>query len=225
MKKSTSLISNKEKSLIKKNIKKYKKIYNREKNNVGKKGGPSEKQTWGNTWGCLIWNNTDEDKNYHKKPNTIFSTGRHAWYEKNKKHREDGPSIIQNDTSYSWYFHDEKHRIDGPAHYCKKLEKFEYKEHGKYHRIGGFAIIQLKDKKINNKIYEKNIHNQYYVLFVNDVFCKNEEDYIKECQKYCLREKSAHDTIEIMQNLENLYKKGALNHNNWKDNRFIPPQT
>ena len=48
-------------------------------------------------------------------PALIESGGAQYWYHHGKRHREDGPALIESDGSQYWYLNDKLHREDGPA--------------------------------------------------------------------------------------------------------------
>ena len=67
-----------------------------------------------------------------------------------KRHRSDGPAIIENNGDEEWYLNDKRHRLDGPAQIQKGYCNFWYKN-GKFHRLDGPAIeyVNEEDKKYN----------------------------------------------------------------------------
>ena len=74
------------------------------------------------------------------------------WYQNRKKHREDGPAVIEYYTcgkkiqSEYWYLKGKRHRTDGPARLTYNLSgDIEFKEwylNGKCHRVDGPAHIE-----------------------------------------------------------------------------------
>ena len=65
--------------------------------------------------------------------------GNKCWYEKNQRHRIDGPAIEHPNGYKAWYQNGVLHRIDGPAVEWSNGNK-EWWVNGKRHRLGGPAV-------------------------------------------------------------------------------------
>jgi hypothetical protein len=44
----------------------------------------------------------------------ITADGAQEWYQRNERHREDGPAVIEADGTQDWYWHGE--RVDAEKH-------------------------------------------------------------------------------------------------------------
>ena len=63
-----------------------------------------------------------------------------------KRHRDDGPAVVDLDGTRGWYQNGEPHRDDGPAIIWASGSKFWY-QNGKWHREDGPAIITADGRK------------------------------------------------------------------------------
>ena len=81
----------------------------------------------------------------------VIEGHRTTYYKNYKKHREDGPAVVNKWGEY-WYQNDKKHRDDGPAVIMPNGDK-EWYQHGKRHRDDDKPAVVLAD---GTKLYYMN---------------------------------------------------------------------
>ncbi len=84
------------------------------------------------------------DGRYHRDgdlPAISCVDGYQAWWRNGKRHRDNGPAII-NDGNEMWFKDGNYHRVDGPAIIFKNGDKEWYWE-GKRHREDGPAVERV----------------------------------------------------------------------------------
>jgi len=90
------------------------------------------------------------------KTTTIY--GDQEWYLNGKRHRENGPALIDKHDNQEWYINDKLHREDGPAVIYADGGQ-EWYINDKLHRKNGPAVIKKNGYKawyINNKLHREN---------------------------------------------------------------------
>ena len=110
-----------------------------------------------------------------------------VWKNKeNNIHRDHYPAIMNSNT---WYFYQNgfPHRENKPAILLNNEKIFTFVNHGKIHRIGGFALVGILKER--------------YELYVDGIQYKNEDDYIQACKNWIQKNIPAHDSFEIFENL------------------------
>jgi hypothetical protein len=72
--------------------------------------------------------------------------GTRSWYNHGRRHRDDGPAVINSKGDREWWFDNQRHRVDGPAVERANGDR-EWWVNGKLHRIGGPAIAHSDSER------------------------------------------------------------------------------
>lgn len=108
---------------------------------------------------------------------------------------------------YNWTIPGKYHSETKPT--SISIRKSEYwKNEYKNHRINGFANINLMPQKfeIESDARNMNCHNEIYLLFVDGVQYFDEKDYVKACKEWMLKNKTAHEYFDALEELEKKFK-------------------
>jgi hypothetical protein len=73
----------------------------------------------------------------------IHPNGTQEWWVNGKRHREDGPAIINSHNYQEWWVNGKRHRLDGPAYINNGRQ--DWYLNGKRHRTDGPAVIYPDD--------------------------------------------------------------------------------
>ena len=97
--------------------------------------------------GTASWHQHDLQTRSNGKPAVVHARGALEWWVDSKRHRLDGPAVIDPDQTHGyeeWYVNGIRHRADGPAYTHGDEQKWFV--NGKLHRIDGPAIVTSSNR-------------------------------------------------------------------------------